>query len=158
MVARSSQLASQERTATAYCFPQRSPKAQQRAFAGFAGRCAVDGFQVLDEGFAVFPADVFQALTDLVNDAALDGGLREDGLNRLLEAGKTVDAGDEDVLDPARLQVADHAQPEVRTLAAVAQPVTEHVALSLEVDAQHDIDRVLTTFPSRRSFRCSASR
>ena len=115
-------------------------------------------FKSLDEGLAVFPADVLQALADLVNDAALDGGLREDGLDRLLEAGEAVDTGHEDVLDPTRLQVADHAQPEVGALATVAQPVTQHVALSLQVDAQHDITGGIDHFSIAPQFQCSASR
>jgi hypothetical protein len=48
-----------------------------------------------------------------MDDAALDLGRREDRLDRLLEARQASDAGDEDVFDPARLQVAHDTKPEV---------------------------------------------
>jgi hypothetical protein len=39
----------------------------------------------------------------LINDEALDFGLRINVIDGLLEAGQTVDVGDEDLLDPACL-------------------------------------------------------
>jgi hypothetical protein len=38
-----------------------------------------------------------------MDDAALNLGLREDGMNRLFEPGQAIDAGNEDVLHAAGL-------------------------------------------------------
>ena len=61
----------------------------------------VDQAQVGGDLLAVGVGDVAQAGADLVDDAGLHPGLREDGLDRLREAGEAVDAGDQDVLDAA---------------------------------------------------------
>ena len=84
----------------------------------------IESFQVTDKGFTVFPTDILQALANLVNDAVLDGRLREDALDRLLEASQVVITSDEDVLGPARLKAADHAQPEVSALPTIVHEAT----------------------------------
>jgi hypothetical protein len=72
----------------------------------------------------------------LVDEAALDVGPREDGLDGGLKAREAVHTGDEDVLDPARLQIRRHREPEVGTLGPAPDPVAEHVPLALQVHPQ----------------------
>ena len=52
-----------------------------------------------------------------MDDAALDGGCREGGADRVLEPAQSVAAGDQDVADPAVAQVGHHAAPEAGALA-----------------------------------------
>ena len=89
----------------------------------------VDRLQVGHKRLAVFPGNIAQAVSYLVNDAALDLGLRKDRLNRLLEPDQAIDAGDEDILNAANLQVINHAQPEVGPFRAVPYPMPEYLSL-----------------------------
>ena len=76
----------------------------------------VDRPQVLGHGPAVAVVDVAQARSDLVDDAGLHPGLGEDGLDRLGEPAQSVDAGDQDIVRAAALEVVQHGQPELRAL------------------------------------------
>ena len=66
---------------------------------------------------------------------------KKDGMNGLFEAGQPVDASNEDVLDAAGRQISDNTQPEVGALRAIAEPVTKHIAMTLQVYIQDNLDR-----------------
>ena len=61
-----------------------------------------------------------------------------DGLDRLGEALEAVDAGDQDVLDAAAVQVVEDRQPELRAL-GLLPPDPEHLALAVAGDAQREV-------------------
>jgi hypothetical protein len=58
---------------------------------------AVDGLEVGGDAFLVAVGDVAHAAADLMHDAGLHPGLREDRLDRLRKALEPVDAGDQHV-------------------------------------------------------------
>src|SRR6266545_4096382 len=77
-----------------------------------------------------------------MDDAGLVHRLREDGVDRLREAGQPVGADEEHVLDAAVAQIGEHARPEAGAL-ALLDPEAETVALALERDADSDVDGLL---------------
>jgi len=64
--------------------------------------------QIAHKIVLVFINHIFEGITDLVEDAALDESLGKHGLHGLAEAGQAIHAGNEDVLDPTRLQIAQY--------------------------------------------------
>ena len=50
---------------------------------GLCGGGGVDGFEGGGDGFAVFPVDEFEAVAELVDDAALDAAAGENGFEGL---------------------------------------------------------------------------
>src|SRR5690625_1665670 len=81
---------------------------------GFGRRGVVDVFQLLSDLFALFPANISEAVAQHVNDAQLDLRLRKNRLNRLRQADKAVDTADQDVRYPAIFQLGKDVQPEAR--------------------------------------------
>ena len=75
-----------------------------------------------------------------MHDACLDGGLGEDRLDRLGESRQAVDAADQDVADPATLQIGQDLHPELRAL-GLLEPHAQHVAVALERHAQREVQR-----------------
>jgi hypothetical protein len=69
-------------------------------------------------------------------------GLREDGVDRLGEAGQPVGADEEHVLDAAVPELGHDARPEAGTL-ALLDPEAEAVARPLERDPDRGVDRPL---------------
>ena len=98
----------------------------------------VDLAQVLRDLLLVAVGHEAQARADLVDEARLHPGLREDGLDRLGEAGEPVDAADEHVAHAALLELAQDLQPELGALGAL-KPHPEHVALALAVHADRQV-------------------
>src|SRR5215204_2850309 len=80
-------------------------EALERVLGGVGVDGCVDRLQVAGDLLAFPPRDVVQAEANEVNDACLDGGLREDRLDRLGEPLEPVDAADQDVADAALLEV-----------------------------------------------------
>ena len=72
-----------------------------------------------------------------MDDAGLHPRLREDGLDRLGEPLQPVDAGDQDVLDAALLQVVEDLEPELARW--FLEPHPEHVPVTVEGDAQGEV-------------------
>ena len=64
----------------------------------------------------------------------------EDGLDRLGEALKAVDAADQDVLHAAVLQIAQHLHPELRAL-GLLEPHAQHLPVALQGDAEGEVER-----------------
>ncbi len=83
-----------------------------------------------------------QVGTHLVDQAGLHPGLREDGLDRLGEAGQPVDAADHDVGDAACLEVGQDLQPELGALATL-KPDPQDLALAVCVDADRQVAGVV---------------
>src|SRR6266511_1070974 len=102
----------------------------------------VDAAQLARAAPAFLPGEVAQRLADKVDDAGLVDRLREDGVDRLREAGQPVGADEEHVLDAAVAQIGEHARPEAGAL-ALLDPEAETVALALERDADSDVDGLL---------------
>ena len=73
-----------------------------------------------------------------MDDAGLHPGLGEDGLDGVGEALEAVDAGDEDVVDAAALEVVEDGQPELGALGAL-EPQPQHVTLAVGVDADGQV-------------------
>jgi len=67
--------------------------------------CLIYFFEVSQEGFLILAGNVLQAVTDLMNDTALNLGPREGGLNCLSKALQIIDARDQDIFDATRPQV-----------------------------------------------------
>ena len=68
-----------------------------------------------------------------MDQAGLHPGLREDGLDRLGEAGQPVDAADQDVGDAACLEVGQDLQPELGALATMK--LDPHIPQMLVISA-----------------------
>ncbi len=76
-------------------------------------RCrGVDFTQTGGQGLAVLPGADVQRMADQVDDAGLDGRLRESGGDRLGEALQPVNDGNRDVLHAPVLQLGHHREPE----------------------------------------------
>ena len=86
--------------------------------------------------------DVTQRGPHQVDDAELHLGLRIGRANRLGKAGQAVDAGHEDVVQAAILQVRQHLEPELGPF-AFGQPQAEQFLLARQIHAQRHVDRVL---------------
>ena len=79
---------------------------------GLYGGSCVDGLEVGGDLLALFPVDEFEAVAQLVDDAALNAAFGIDRFKGLSEAAETVDAADEDVLTPAVFKLGGDGQPE----------------------------------------------
>ena len=75
-----------------------------------------------------------------MDDAGLHPGLGEDRLDRLREARQAVDAGDQDVVDAALVQVVEHGEPELGALGFLP-PDPEHLAVALDGLADRQVAR-----------------
>lgn len=64
------------------------------------GRCPVNPAQTSGHGFTVLPSTKVQRLAHQMDDAGLDGGVREGGGDGVREALETVNHRDQDVLHP----------------------------------------------------------
>jgi hypothetical protein len=93
----------------------------------------VDRPQILGDLLVLTAWHVLQAVTDQMHDAGLHRRGREDSLDRLGESLQPVDAGDEDVVDAALLEVGEDLHPELRALVGL-EPHAEHFALSIHPD------------------------
>jgi hypothetical protein len=98
----------------------------------------VDGPQVGGDFLPLFPGDIFQAVTHHVNQAQLDLGIWEDGLDGFWKALKAIDAGDEDVLDSTVPQFGHNLQPELGAL-VLGGPHSQNFLDSLKGDADGQI-------------------
>ncbi len=84
-----------------------------------------------------------------MHDTGLHGRLRPSRSDRLRQSLQPVTAGDQRVLQAAVAQLGQHRRPLLRAFAADrAQPEPEHVALTLEVDADRDIDGPVGDLPA----------
>ena len=92
---------------------------------GVGGR--VDASELAGAALAFLPGEVAQALADEVDNAGLVDRLREDGVDRLREAGEAVGADEQHVLDAAVAQLGQHARPEAGAL-GLLDPEAEAVA------------------------------
>src|SRR6202021_1974287 len=81
------------------------------------GGGAVNGSKVASESLAVDVRDEAERGPDDVDDARLDDGEREGGVNGFGEALEAVAADEEEVLPPPVFQVGHNGQPDSRPLA-----------------------------------------
>ena len=100
----------------------------------------VDRLQVAGDLLALAAGHVLQAVADQVHDACLHRGLGEDRLDRLGEPGQPVDAADQNVPYAAGLQIGEDLHPELGAL-RLLEPHAEHVALTVERDAEREVQR-----------------
>jgi hypothetical protein len=112
----------------------------ERLLGGVGVDGAVDRLEVGDDLLAVLPGDVAHAVGDQVHDAGLHPGVGEDGLDRFGEAGQPVDAGHENVLDAAVLQIVEHGKPE-RGALGLLPPDPQDLAFALDGRADRQIAR-----------------
>src|SRR5207302_8986355 len=91
---------------------------------------------------AFLPGEVAQALADEMDNARLVDRLREDGVDRLREAGQAVGADEEHVLDAAVAELGHDARPEAGAL-GLLDPEAEAVAFAVERHPDRDVDRLL---------------
>ena len=77
-----------------------------------------------------------------MDDAGLVDRLREDGVDRLREAGEAVGADKQDVLDAAVSELGHDARPEAGAF-GLLDPEAEAVAVALERDTDRDVDGLL---------------
>jgi len=89
----------------------------ERGFSRFLVQGIIHSLQVGHERLTVLQNDLTQRVTDMVNDAELHFCFRIDRLDRIGQACQSIDRGDQDILHLAILQIAQHTQLEVVTLA-----------------------------------------
>ena len=77
-----------------------------------------------------------------MDDAGLVDARREDGVDRLGEAGEAVGADEEHVPDAAVSELGQHARPEAGAL-GLLDPKAEAITFALEGDADRDVDGLL---------------
>ena len=107
---------------------------------GQFGNCRlVNPAQVGRHGFAVLPGAEVQGMAHQMHDAGLNGGLREGGRDRFGKALKPIDDGDEDILNPAVLQLVHHREPEFGT-PVFGDPRARHLAHAVTADAGSDLN------------------
>src|SRR4051812_26381236 len=111
------------------------------------GGGGVDRAEVMGDLVPVLPRREPERVAEEVDDALLhhrvlpDGG--DHGGDRVGEVFQPVADGDADVLDAAVLQLSQHLEPELRTLATVAGPQAEDVAFPTHGDPDDDVDRLV---------------
>ena len=118
----------------------------------------VDRPQRLGENLAVLPARVLEAVADLMDDACLPGRRRECRSEGLWNALEAIGDGDQDVPDPAGLEVVDDLQPELRAL-GVLNPDPQDVARAVTQYTQRKIrsaSRNATGYIGSRGQLCQA--
>ena len=95
--------------------------------------------QILHELLLFLAGHILDRVADLVHDAELDRGLRENTCYRIGKALEPVHAGYEDILYPSVLEIRKHSEPEVGPLA----PGNVHAQKffpSFGIEGQHIID------------------
>ena len=102
----------------------------------------VDRPQRLGEGLAVLPACVFEAVTDQMDDARLQGRGRKCRAQGLWNTLETIGDGDQDVPDSAGLEVVEHLQPEFSSL-GVLDPDPQDVARAIGQHAEGEVNRLV---------------
>lgn len=90
-----------------------------------------------------------------MDDAERPGGLRENGLDGLRQAGQAITTGDENVLEAAVLQVGQDGEPELTAL-SFGEPQAENIFASFHVDADSHIDRLRQDVPVVPDFYAQA--
>ena len=120
----------------------RSPHRSSNCLERLQRRVGVDGGvdrpEVAGDLLAFAAGDVAEAVPDQVDDAGLHPRLGEHRFDRFGEPLEPVDAGDQDVLDAALLEVVQDLEPELRAL-ALLEPHPEHVPVAFEGDAQREV-------------------
>jgi hypothetical protein len=84
-------------------------------------------------------------LRDQVQEAGLHLGIRPAGGDRLRQTREAVADRDAHIFDTAVLDLGEHPEPELRTLAAVAGPQPEDVPLAVDSDPDDHVDGPLGT-------------
>src|SRR5690554_3014846 len=74
-----------------------------------------------------------------MNDAVLDFSPGVKAFNRLREAFKAVDTGNQDVLDAAVMQIGEDAEP-VMGAFLIGQVKTEQLLLALDIQAENGVN------------------
>lgn len=105
------------------------------------GQCPVNRAQINGHGLAILPGAEVQGMTHQMHDAGLDSGLREGRRDCLGKAFQAVHNGDQDVLNPAVLQLVHHRQPEFGAF-VVSDPQPQNLSQAVPVDAEGHIDGV----------------
>ena len=77
-----------------------------------------------------------------MEDAVLDLGLREAGVNGRIKSRQVVRAGDENVLYATVLQTIEYSRPEFGAL-VFSDPHTQNVLPAVQVNANSDVYRLL---------------
>ena len=74
-----------------------------------------------------------------MDDAKLNLSLRVRAGNGIGESLQTIDAGDQDILDAAVLQLGQHAEPELRSF-GFGKPQAQKLLVTCQIDAQSEIN------------------
>jgi hypothetical protein len=114
-------------------------------------RRGIDGLEVLGDLRPVLPRGIAEAVAQQVNDACLHDGLRPHGRDCIRQALEAIADHDAAVGHAAVLDLGQHPQPVLRTLAVavLAGPEPEDVPGPVHRDGQGDVDRRFATWPSR---------
>ena len=124
------------------CAPRTLREGVEGSLAGGGIGRAIDRAQRLRDALAILPGGKIHRMADQVDDASLNDGLRENGINGLRKALQAVDDGDENVLDSAGLELVDDAQPEFGAL-GLFDPDAENLLGAVRQDAERDVDRLV---------------
>ncbi len=108
-------------------------------FGALAGGGRVNFLQLGQEGLAIVPGDIFQAIADLMDDAALDLRLREDGQHGLLETAQPIQAGNENIFDLCWLLWSSARIDELKQIEGVTS-IGYHAILPLSQTHQEQHD------------------
>ena len=98
------------------CAPRTLRKGVEGGLASSGIGRAIDRPQRLRQALAILPGGKIHRMADQMDDAGLNDGLWENGINSLGKALQAVDHGDEDVLGASGLQLVYDAQPEFGAL------------------------------------------
>src|SRR5271169_2447905 len=85
--------------------PRTLRKGIEGSLTGSSIGCAIDRTQRLRQALAILPGGKIHGMADQTDDAGLNDCLWEHGINGLGKALQAVDHGDENVLNPAALQL-----------------------------------------------------
>src|SRR6185437_9577642 len=91
---------------------------------------------------AVFIRDEFGHVADMMHDAELHVGLREDGFHSVAQTGEPIAANDQRIVHSTSLQIVEHLEPEAGTF-GFFNPQPEHLLPAGNTDAEHGIHTFL---------------
>lgn len=118
--------------------PLRRELLERRSSLLFRGRL-IDLPQVSGHRLPFFPGHIPERVPDLVDDALLDVGPGEDGLNRLGDPLEVVDRKDENVLDTPVFQLIEDREPVLGGF-GLGDPQSQAFLLAVQVDPDDGIE------------------
>ena len=81
--------------------------------------CSIEGSRLIDalevghKGLLILAGHILDRVSDLMNNAVLNLGIGVNAFNGLREAFKTIDTGNEDILNATVIEVCQYAEPMV---------------------------------------------